>query len=65
MLFFEIFRLLVISFSKSENTQNVPTIPPFMIEIATFALLFQTFEPYFILTFFDEGHLKACERKGR
>ena len=46
---------LILSFSKSKNTQNIPTIPTFLILIPTFALLFQNFEPYLIPTFSLEG----------
>ena len=48
--------MLIISFSKSENTQNILPSLLFMIEIPNFALLFQNFEPYF----FDGGLLEAC-----
>ena len=41
---------------KSENTQNIPFIPTFH---DTFALIFQSFEPCFIPTFFTGGQLKA------
>ena len=50
--------LLFTSFSKPENTQNIPTIPTFQEDIPTFALLFQNFEPYFIPTFSMEGTWK-------
>ena len=50
--------LLILSFSKSENTQYIPTIPTFHDWIPSFVLLFQNFEPYFIPTFSMEGTWK-------
>ena len=56
LLYRENFVCLLYFFFKSENTLNMFLLSLlFMTEIITFALLFQTFEPYFFPTFSMEG----------
>ena len=50
--YFSLLFFLKMPLFKSENTQNIPSIPTFH---DTFALIFQNFEPYFIPTFLLEG----------
>ena len=51
---------LILSFSKSENTQNIPTIPTFHDLNSYFCPTFSKFWALLYPYFFTGGHLKAC-----
>ena len=52
---------LILSFSKSENTQNIPTIPTFHDLNSYFCPTFSKFWALLYPYFFTGGHLKACK----
>ena len=51
---------LILSFSKSEKTQNIPTIPTFHDLNSYFCPSFSKFWALLYPCFFTGGHLKAC-----
>ena len=56
-----IFHLLIISFSKSKNTQNVTTLPTFHDWNSYFCPTFQNFVAYFIPAFSMKGTWKPTQ----